>query len=255
MTTPIATRGGHRLSFLKQLTNFTNTNAGIEKILRLLQALAQIFASLAIESSPIALQSSIARTQLATGRRYLRFFKFIEHFDRAFTLLAPPLNASGAGSTATTNKSVIFTSIEFGKWSCLGLYFLLEDLTIMDAMGIWGTTWGRDILIEANRFWFYSLILSLCCSLWTLSPRSNISNRRSSSDHSTTEKTQQPDEKEKQPSSAPVVKQIVVDSFDLLIPGAFVGWIAASPVQVGLATIISTVVTSRDIWIQAQPAA
>jgi peroxisomal biogenesis factor 11 (PEX11) len=129
----------------------------------------------------------------------------------------------------------------------------------MDAMGIWGTTWGRDILIEANRFWFYSLILSLCCSLWTLSARSNNSNRRSSSDHPTAEKTQQPqrksDEKEKQPSSAPVVKQIVVDSFDLLIPGAFVGWIAASPVQVGLATIISTVVTARDIWIQAQPAA
>jgi hypothetical protein len=47
----------------------------------------------------------------------------------------------------------------------------------------------------------------------------------------------------------------VVDSFDLLIPGAFVGWIAASPVQVGLATIISTVVTARDIWIQAQPTA
>jgi hypothetical protein len=76
MTTPIATRGGHRLSFLKQLTNFTNTNAGIEKILRLLQALAQIFASLAIESSPIALQSSIARTQLATGV-LAPYFKFV----------------------------------------------------------------------------------------------------------------------------------------------------------------------------------
>lgn len=51
-----------------------------------------------------------------------------------------------------------------------------------------------------------------------------------------------------------MVKQIVADSFDLLIPGTIVGWIAASPVQVGLATIISTVVTAQDIWIKAQPA-
>lgn len=65
------------------------------------------------------------------GRRYLRFFKFIEHFDRALRLLARPLKADATGSTAAASKSLILTSIEFGKWSCLGLYFLLEDLTIV----------------------------------------------------------------------------------------------------------------------------
>jgi hypothetical protein len=68
MTTPIATsRLPRPRPLLNQLTNFTNTSAGIEKILRLLQALAQVVASLAVETSPIALQSSIARTQVAIG--------------------------------------------------------------------------------------------------------------------------------------------------------------------------------------------
>jgi hypothetical protein len=129
----------------------------------------------------------------------------------------------------------------------------------MDAMGIWDTAWGKDVLIEANRFWFYSLILSLCCSLWTLFVATAGSSKARSNSDRTTEKTQQsqkePDKKEKQPSPTPLVKQIVVDSFDLLIPGAIVGWIAASPIQVGLATIISTVVAAWDIWIKAQLAA
>jgi Peroxisomal biogenesis factor 11 (PEX11) len=128
----------------------------------------------------------------------------------------------------------------------------------MDAMGIWNTTWGKDVLIEANRFWFYSLILSLCCSLWTLSVSTAGGSKARSNSNRITEKTQQPqkepNDKERQPSPTPVVKQIVADSLDLLIPGTIVGWIAASPVQVGLATIISTVVTAQDIWIKAQPA-
>ena len=51
------------------------------------------------------------------------------------------------------------------------------------------------------------------------------------------------------PSATPLIKRIVVDGCDLLIPGLFLGWTPIGDFGVGLAMLLSTVVTARDIWI------
>jgi hypothetical protein len=73
------------------------------------------------------------------GRRYLRFFKFIDAFR---------LSARSAGLrwgidpevAASTNKTSLDTSaglmatLEATKWSCLGMYLLLESLTLVSSL-------------------------------------------------------------------------------------------------------------------------
>jgi hypothetical protein len=54
---------------------------------------------------------------MKTGRRYLRFLKFID----AFTLAYNAFNSS----------SSIVAILETGKWSCMGIYLLLESFTIV----------------------------------------------------------------------------------------------------------------------------
>ena len=53
------------------------------------------------------------------------------------------------------------------------------------------------------------------------------------------------------PDLTPLVKNIIVDACDLVIPGSVLGWIPASSTQVGLAMVVSTLIASGDIWAQA----
>jgi hypothetical protein len=55
----------------------------------------------------------------ALARRYFRFFGFIESFQRVSALL----NREGMGSVAGW--------LDLAKWTCFGLYFVLEDLTMV----------------------------------------------------------------------------------------------------------------------------
>jgi hypothetical protein len=45
-----------------------------------------------------------------------------------------------------------------------------------------------------------------------------------------------------------LIRRLVTDCFDLLIPGSVTGWLVASPVIVGTATVISTTLSAKDIW-------
>ena len=45
-----------------------------------------------------------------------------------------------------------------------------------------------------------------------------------------------------------VKRRIVSDCFDLLIPGHVTGWITTSTAAVGFASVVSTTLSSKDIW-------
>lgn len=49
-----------------------------------------------------------------------------------------------------------------------------------------------------------------------------------------------------------VMRGLVSDSFDLFVPGSVTGWIPTPPAFVGVATIISTALSSKDIWDRLQ---
>lgn len=71
-----------------------------------------------------------ANYDLLSARRFFRFFGFIESFSRVSTLLSKDGMSSVPGW------------LDLAKWTCFGLYFLLEDLTIVS---------GRNVLV---RMWF-----------------------------------------------------------------------------------------------------
>ncbi|KAJ9385874.1 hypothetical protein DTO063F5_4081 [Paecilomyces variotii] len=206
---------------VKQFANFTNHGIGLEKTLRLVQALAQVGAEVLVDTGEeLAKRCAIAKGQLALSRRYFRFFKFFECFERVTALL----------STTGQNDS-IHTTLELGKWSCLGIYLVMEDLTILDAMGVYSTSWSDWVLLEAHKFWFCALSLSLLGSLWMLL----VADKKASAS-----------------KSSPWLKRIIIDGCDLLIPGSMVGWIAVSPLVVAMSMVASTLLAAQDIWAQAQ---
>jgi hypothetical protein len=45
-----------------------------------------------------------------------------------------------------------------------------------------------------------------------------------------------------------LIRRLVTDCFDLLIPGSVTGWLVTSPVIAGTTMVISTTLSAKDIW-------
>jgi hypothetical protein len=118
-------------------------------------------------------------------------------------------------------------------------------------MDVYPVYWNKPVLVEAYKFWFYALALSIVGALWGLLFTAGFAS---------VGKAQQDEKKDgsskegKDGGSGPLMKRIVVDGCDLLIPGVFLGWIQVSEVVVGMAMVVSTLAAGRDIWIKAQQA-
>lgn len=99
-------------------------------------------------------------------------------------------------------------------------------------------------MLEANKFWFYSLIFSIIKGVLSLLNDGRSRNSKISS------------EKKKNQTAPPVskaksnrtMKRILADVCDLFIPGFVTGWIPTTLVISGYATVISTVITALEIW-------
>ncbi|GES63639.1 hypothetical protein ATEIFO6365_0007032600 [Aspergillus terreus] len=224
-------------NLVKQFSNFTRTSAGLEKTLRLLQAAAQIATETTVDQVS-ALRCGQARSQFALTRRFFRFFNFIDCFERVFGLLGGNLS-----------DGFLLLAIELVRWSCLGLYFLLEDLTILHAMNIYPVPWNKPVLVEAYKFWFYALSLSIVSSLWRLvfSAEQPATTKQSKGEKAKAATKQASAVKEQRHA---LVKRIVIDGCDLLIPGTFVGWIEASDltVAIGMVVIHSITLTPANYY-------
>jgi hypothetical protein len=116
-------------------------------------------------------------------------------------------------------------------------------------------------MIEANKFWFYSLVFSILWGVFQLLYRDFCEQAPKTPSGKNPEKTNGKraanpklggDQKRERSAVSGehrrVKRGIVTDCFDLIIPGSVVGWISASSAVVGYATIISTVLSSKEIW-------
>lgn len=115
-------------------------------------------------------------------------------------------------------------------------------------MGVWVTPWAQETFVESNKWWFYGIALSLIASTFSLFfPPAEYRGKPP-----VTTETEKPTASEQtKPDLTPIVKGIIVDACDILLPGSFLGWIQATPTQVGVAMVVSTLVTSRDVWVKA----
>lgn len=124
-------------------------------------------------------------------------------------------------------------------------------------MGVWPTDWAKQCLIEANKFWFYALTFSLLLGVMQLYALNNIASNLVSFDKVKEEVESSSDEVlatrrraevEQRQMRAGIVRRLVVDGLDLLIPGHFVGWIVTSAAMTGVAGAVSTTLSMKDIW-------
>ncbi|KAL2817655.1 peroxisomal biogenesis factor 11 [Aspergillus granulosus] len=216
---------------IKQLTTFTSQTAGLEKTLRFIQAVSQVVGELSADKT-VARQWLTTRDQLALGRRYFRLLDFYGCFERVHTLLA-----------GTSSQGAVLGTMELAEYTFLGLYLLLEDFTILHDMNVYHVSWYRPLLTEANKFWFYAIILSIIRATWDLlfapAPPTPAKN----------EKGTAPVALATGPSKSTLVKRIVINVCDLTLPGSFVGWLPVTGLQIGIAMVVSTLLAGHGIWV------
>jgi len=98
-------------------------------------------------------------------------------------------------------------------------------------MGAWPSPWADACMFEANKLWFYSLLLSIVWGLLGI-----ISPKKS---RTLAEGAQ---------NQLVLKRRLVTDIFDVFIPGHVTGWIRTGPIFVGFASVVSTLLSSKDIW-------
>jgi len=220
---------------LQQLIRLTNDAGALEKILRLLQSISQVLAAYSITAEDTQTWL-LLRRQFALGRRYIRFFRWIDCLAKAYTVFC--------------EETGLVAVLGVGKWSCMGAFLFLESLTILDVVGVWQAEWTKQCLIEANKFWFYALVFSLLWGLVQLFALNHVHSDQEKTESSSDEAiaTQRRAENEQRQKGADIRRRLVVDGFDLLIPGHVTGWISTSTATTGIAGSISTVLSMKDVW-------
>lgn len=153
-------------------------------------------------------------------------------------------------------------------------------------MNLYSPPWTKGILIHAHRFWFYALFLSVVRGVWGLlvpvvsssgsgsqsdtdkkevseKPKSKTvttgtenGNKKSSSQSKSPPPSSTTDKTGKTPSPtpwpSPLAKRLIVDGCDLFIPGSYLGWVPVGSLEVGVVTVVSTLIAMGDIWVDVQ---
>ncbi|CAG8960987.1 hypothetical protein HYFRA_00002526 [Hymenoscyphus fraxineus] len=130
------------------------------------------------------------------------------------------------------------------RWMCQGMYLFTETCTLLDTMGVTEHQWAGWMTIEANKFWFYALFLGVVIGILQLASLSApISS--SSEDEKEEEKAKEKFtdlEKKYLQKRSKIMRQLMVDGCDLVIPSGVVGC------NTSMLMLTSTVLAAVDIW-------
>lgn len=139
--------------------------------------------------------------------------------------------------------------------------FDANEINQLHGMNVWLVPWNTPVLIEANKFWFYAISLSIFGAVVeivvSLFPGSKAQEGEGKATQQNGSAKENMDEisarqSQKQRSIEPLVKSVVVDGCDLLLPGTFLGWMEASEAMIGVTMVLSTLVSGGDVWDRAQ---
>jgi hypothetical protein len=150
------------------------------------------------------------------------------------------------------------------------MYLFIEMFTIIDAvLGTW-----RPLTItlqrEALKIWFYALAVGVVLDLYQLAfvdsttpstapsggseggkknvTRAAAVREKGEGDGLTRAEDVPPSPAPRDGARRALYRQLVIDSCDLLIPGATVGWLGLDPVTVGVAGSISAFLGGSNAW-------
>ena len=122
-------------------------------------------------------------------------------------------------------------------------------------MNIWLVPWYTTVLMEANKFWFYAICLSIARTVGELFLGSAAQSETQKGQSSINEK--KADSGNASPSkpvlsTTSLLNRIVVNSLDLTLPTSFLGWTTPGNLGVGMAMTVSSVLAWGDSWAGAQ---
>lgn len=170
------------------------------------------------------------------------------------------------------------------KLSLLGLFGLLETITIpdlagMDVFGAETSVWLND---EAQRLWFFGLACGVLGGLLRIVsmgaeravPETGAGYSAVGDEDTKGEKVVKEGEKEelraesgkadrgkkggkeaveeernaRAAAKRGLVRKVAADAVDMVLPVSVLGWVEIEPVVVGAAMFVSTVVSGYDVW-------
>jgi hypothetical protein len=124
-------------------------------------------------------------------------------------------------------------------------------------MDVYLVPWEARVMKEANTFWFYALSFSLAGAFYALLFSASAGSAPKAKDqrekkNGTVAEKEKPEpvtnKKADAPKTTALVRQIVVESCDLVLPITLLSWVHTSDLVVGLTMVVSTVLTGREIW-------
>ncbi|KAI1109313.1 hypothetical protein F5Y14DRAFT_31579 [Nemania sp. NC0429] len=155
-----------------------------------------------------------------------------------------------------------------------GMYLLVETSTIVDYMQVDGLhVWGAEgkivVNAEAQRFWLFTLVCGVLAGIVRISrllaaedetPRE--STNMTTGDDDAGEPTEkgssgrprgkEEEEEERQRHKSKTLKRlvrgVVTNAIDIVLPAVVIGWLHVGPGVVALAMFATTLSTSVDIW-------
>lgn len=122
-------------------------------------------------------------------------------------------------------------------------------------MNIWLVPWYTTVLVEGNKFWVYSLSISIIGAVWQLLFGSTIASTAQKVDPTNDgkqAKSDNPSVLDPAPSTATLLNKIVVCCLDLSLPTTFLGWSGLGNLGVGSAMAVSTVLAWPGAWASTQ---
>ncbi|KAL0941925.1 uncharacterized protein CTRU02_204686 [Colletotrichum truncatum] len=162
-----------------QFVAFGSDSAGLERILRGLQALTAILSAIpslltliVLAPEPILEALGPVRGHLNLTRRFIRFFWFLNSFGTSYNLYSSISHPSPSSTPGKKSSGVVGveTWLEILKFTLLGLYGGLESVTLPDLLNVpqiefFGAERTKALNVEAQRFWFLALFCGIVGNL------------------------------------------------------------------------------------------
>ncbi|KPM34755.1 hypothetical protein AK830_g11826 [Neonectria ditissima] len=257
----------------EQFVAFGTDLVGLERLLRLFQSACSLLIAYPLllaavwPNSPPVIQAAKAtglatvRGQLNVSRRFIRLFRFLD-----------TLKAGWEPYVGVEEKSLEVWLGIISKTS-LGLFGMTETMTLVDLMGIdslqvFGPVRSKEIDAQAQYFWFVGLAASVLASIIKLNgidasvpsedaAKTAVAEKdgpEEDAEKETPEKSAAEAEKEKQRQRAVsakkkvLVRGLVSDTVDMLLPGSAIGLVNITPGQVSAAMFFTTLTTGWAAW-------
>lgn len=135
-------------------------------------------------------------------------------------------------------------------------------------MGVYQTIWAAPVFREAMKFWFYSLSLSVVLSIvriWRLyveptglrskakvKGMGKVEGKLDGDGEKNDEEEAEKEIVEWRQKRQGIMRKLVIDACDIVIPGSVTGWMKISSANVGMCSVVSTVLAGTEVWVRIQ---